>query len=847
VKRTLWLLPVLFIICTLAACNRPQARIKPVVGYEKSEDTETVVLENSYLQLRFLPETAGIILVDKSSGREWHSTPADALSDRTATVVVMDSMKSQFSLQYANVSGVGETLYSSSQSIDRGAFEYKLIDAVTLEVNYTVGNVPRTFLIPPAIPESRMLPFLDKMELDDRRKIETSYRLYDIDNLRSNDNRSELLSLYPDLSNEKVYVLRENTQEFMKEQIEEFFDAVGYTREDYLDDASRYPSSSGADRPAFSITFRYSLDGRSLVVNIPFDSIGYSINYPIIRLDVLPFMGAGGLEDEGYLLVPDGSGALIYFNNKKQSQLASINSVYGWDEGMPRDVVVSENRAPYPVFGIQKNGAALLCVIEEGASYAYVQADVSGRNAAYNRVFAYFDMIHGAIMDISGRSDRAVYLYEYGLPQGEQITMRYTVCESDGYVGMAKEYRSQLLRRFPELGRRPAITSLPVAVEVVGAVNKTQHRLGIPFDLPLKLTSYKETEGMINDFVRLGWKNVNVKLTGWFNRSYEHTVPGRINLIGILGSKKDFTNIVSAAEKNNFILYPEADFVYVRDLRMFDGFSLYRDASRYVSRKRVERYPFSFVWFGERIRWGKISYLARPAVTMKMIDSFKKDASSLELNNFAFRNMGARLGGDYNERRHVSREASMIMRQEKLAELSGAGNKILLSTGYVYSAPWANFITDMALDCQGFGITDVSVPFYQIVLHGLVPYTGRAINLAEDYTKNLLKTIEGGAGLYFSFMTEETVELQETKFRQFYANEYGKWIGDADALVRRFTSDFAGLHGQAIDDHVILSPEVTVTVYEDGTRVVVNRSDKPWNYNGRILNADSYIVLRRGE
>jgi hypothetical protein len=187
------------------------------------------------------------------------------------------------------------------------------------------------------------------------------------------------------------------------------------------------------------------------------------------------------------------------------------------------------------------------------------------------------------------------------------------------------------------------------------------------------------------------------------------------------------------------------------------------------------------------------------------------------------------------------------MRQEKLAELSGAGNKILLNTGYVYSAPWANFITDMALDCQGFGITDVSVPFYQIVLHGLVPYTGRAINLAEDYTKNLLKTIEGGAGLYFSFMTEETVELQETKFRQFYANEYGKWIGDADALVRRFTSDFAGLHGQAIDDHVILSPEVTVTVYEDGTRVVVNRSDKPWNYNGRILNADSYIVLRRGE
>jgi hypothetical protein len=169
---------------------------------------------------------------------------------------------------------------------------------------------------------------------------------------------------------------------------------------------------------------------------------------------------------------------------------------------------------------------------------------------------------------------------------------------------------------------------------------------------------------------------------------------------------------------------------------------------------------------------------------------------------------------------------------------------MLMNTGYVYSAPWADIITDMALDCQGFGITDVSVPFYQIALHGLVPYTGRAINLAEDYTKNLLKTVESGAGLYFSFTTEEAVELQETKFRQFYANEYSKWVGDADTLVRKFSADFAGLHNQAIVDHNILSHEVTVTVYENGTRVVVNSSDHAWNYDGTVIHANSYIVLR---
>jgi hypothetical protein len=486
----------------------------------------------------------------------------------------------------------------------------------------------------------------------------------------------------------------------------------------------------------------------------------------------------------------------------------------------------------------------LLCVIEEGASYAGVRADVSGRNSSWNNVYPRFNIVHGAIIDISGRSDRAVYLYEKNLPEGEGITLRYTPCASDGYAGMAKEYRSWLMRKYPSLGVS-AESGVPIAIEIPGAVNKTRHRLGIPFDLPLKLTSYKEAEGMIEDFARWGWKNVRIKLTGWFNRSVDHSVPNKIKLIGDLGSKKDFKNLVSAAEKNGYAVFPDADFLYMRDVKPFGGFSLYRDAARYVNRKRIEKYPYSFVWFGERIRWAKISYLARPVYMMSLIDNFSHKAAKLGLNNIAFRSLGAKLSGDYHEKRLVSREASMKMRQEKLAELSGKGTGVLLNTGHAYAVPWAGFITDMAIDDQSFGITDASVPFYPMTLHGLVPYTGPAINLAEDYTKNLLKTVESGAGLYFSFMAEETSVLQETKFRQFYANEYNEWAADANALYQQFTADFAGLYGQAITDHVIVAPGLTLTEYEDGRRVIVNANNSAADYNGVVINAHSYAVLRR--
>jgi hypothetical protein len=807
------------------------------------EEREDIVIENNYLHLRFLPDTAEIILTDKTSGVQWRSNPPNPDNDKTADVVTKQLMESQFSLDYADNSGVGMTLQSGIYSVQRDAYEYEVVNGA-LEVRYTVGDLARNYRIPPAMSEDRMDVYLDQMEWEERGLVETVYRLYDINNLRLNDDRNQLLTDFPELSRIKLWVLRTNSPEYMKEIAEESFRNAGYTMEDFVEDSMRYELTGGAVKPAFSITLRYILDGKSLIVNVPFDKIGYRPAYPITQLALLPFMGSGDINDTGYMLVPDGSGSLIYFNNQKYNQVPYNIRVFGWDEAMPREAIVSDNKALFPAFGIHKNGAALFCVIEEGSAYASVRADVSGRNSSWNRVYPTFEMIHGALMDIADRNQRAVFLYEAVLPENENITLRYTPCAEPGYMGMAKEYRSWLVKNNPILQSKNAVGGIPLAVEIIGAVNKTQHRLGLPMDLPLKLTSYKEAEKMINDFAGFGWKNVHVKLNGWFNRSVDHTVPTKIKLIKTLGSKRDFERIINAAQQNDFNIYPEVDFMFMRDVKLFSGFSLYSDAARYVNRERVQRYPYSFIWFGERKQWGKLNYLARPVAMERLIDNYRKQAKKYGINNIAFRNMGSRLAGDYHERRHISREASMTLRRKKFEELYQSDNKIIFHSGFVYSVPWASVILDMIITDQSFGITDTSVPFLPIVLHGLVPYTGRAINLAEDYTKNLLKTIESGAGLYFSFMTEETAELQETKFRQFYANEYGKWAGDADTLYKKFNADFGHLYNQYIVNHEILSIDVTITEYEDGTRVIVNASDNEYNYNGYNLKADSYIVLK---
>jgi hypothetical protein len=825
-----------------AACGKAEVVERNIEMYGYDGKTDELRLDNEFLELRFIPETASVILTDKATGAVWRTNPENAAEDLAADGITKQLMQSQLSVTYADSTGAGMSLNSFKYSVDKSMYEYAVIDN-GIEVSYTIGDIVRVYIIPNALPEWRMAELTGAMDSAAKRSVEDNYRLYDINRLRSTDDKAALLEAYPTLAEEKIWIMRDTVQDFMKEKLEETFADAGYTEDDYRGDMERYGVYTQVEKPMFNVTLRYELDADSLLVSVPFDKISYSNNYPITYLNVLPFFGAGSTDDEGYLFVPDGSGALIYFNNGRETQLAYNVNIYGWDECVRRNLIVNDEKAAFPVFGIKKNENTLLCVIEEGSSYASIGADVSGRNCSYNSVSAAFSMLHSASMDISSKSDRAVILYENGLPEGERIAERFTPCKEDGYVGMAKEYRGYLEQKYPSRNELPN-GGVPIAVEIIGAVDKTQTRFGMPFDLPLKLTTYREAEGMVSDFADMGWTDVQIKLLGWFNGGVQHSVPVNIKPVPELGSAKDLKSLVSAAKNNGFDFYAEGDFLFMRDNSLFDGFSLNSDAARYVSRERVESYPYSFVWFGERKRWGKLSYLARPDYMMDLIDGFAGKISEYGADGIAFRTMGSRLASDYDEKRRTSRERTKNLQSAKLSELSDKGVKTMVSTGNVYAAAHADFITDLPLTDQSFGITDVAVPFYGIVLHGRIPYAGEAINLSEDYRLNLLKTAENGAGLYFSFMTEETAVLQETNFRQFYSNEYAKWISDADALYKQFAADFGGLYNKTIEGHEILDKNVAVTVYEDGTKVYTNANNYDYDRNGMTIPAFGYKVAR---
>jgi len=160
-----------------------------------------------------------------------------------------------------------------------------------------------------------------------------------------------------------------------------------------------------------------------------------------------------------------------------------------------------------------------------------------------------------------------------------------------------------------------------------------------------------------------------------------------------------------------------------------------------------------------------------------------------------------------------------------------------------YAVAKADLILDMDVDSDHHSLLDESIPFFPIVLHGLVEYTGDALNVTADFTNNLLNCAETGAGLYFTFMHNEGMDLAESDYTYLFGANYDSWKDDAIKWYQRFKTDFAGTYGAEIEDHQIIASGIRMTKFSNGTTVYVNYRTADYKLeNGDVIPAQDWII-----
>jgi len=837
-----------------ANAQTPRAEVSTTSGNSLAATQNPVpvsmvrVVENDYLELYLNQETAAVAVIDKDTGAIWHTNPEGRNEDPLASGHVRNLLNSQIAISYHTLTGQLLHMNSYFDSVRHGQFEVINI-ANGIRITYRIGREERIFVVPRAISVERMEQMiLNNLPEDRHRALLRNYRLIILDEIADESRRSNLLEQHPSLEEIDLYLLAENIAPFMKEQLEELILEAGYTIDDMNEDHVLHNVPVVEPRrDIFTIPLEYTLDGKNLVVRIPTEEVIYHEEYPLLSIRLLEFFGAANTEQEGYIFVPDASGALINLNNNKQHFQPFSAQIYGRDHSIPlAELTEITEQAYLPVYGLAKGNRAFFTIIEHGDALATVRADVSGRMNSFNSVFSEFTTVAADVLDVGALSGlNVIHVHQPRIFIGDiQLRFSFLYGENATYVGMAHLYQEYLVNRY-DLERLDAKEGIPMFVNVIGAVNIRRPFLGMPVNRIMPLTTYDQTIEILQSFKAEGINNLNLRFSGWFNGGVRHTLPMRLNHIGAIGGRGGFQRLLDYTSENAIPFFPDVGLTFVYADRLFDGFNPRDHASRLLSRPIARLQGFNIATLDNDADM-PMKHVLSPAVMPRVIDSVITGFNNLNIQSIGLRDAGFNVNADFRENALIDRQQASEILSDSVRSLKDAGLDILISGGNANVLPFADALIDMPMNSNQYDIVDHCVPFFQIVLRGFIEFAGTPINSVGNTRIELLRAIETGAGLHNRFIYNDNTILKRTDYDDLLSVNFGDWF-DVAVEKYNFVNDVTGnTQGERIIGHNIIEPGVHKTTFENGKQIIVNYSRYTVIYEGKTIEGENFLVLREG-
>lgn len=777
------------------------------------------VAENETLKLFIKRETAEIAVKDKRDGYVWFSNPVGHGGDPIASPLYKSELSSQLLLTYYNEKGQTYSFNSFDDSVNKQQFDVQATDR-GVKVVYRFGNVPaKTDNIPALIGKERFEQrILNKLADDEARK-QVTYK-------------------YRFNKEKQVYEVRK-LQDNVAAELSALLASAGYTKEDADEDnaANGAAKQEEGDEARFTIPVVYSLEGEHLVVAIPAKEVEFKPSYPLASVQVLKYFGAPDGSQEGYLFVPDGSGALIRLNNQKLNDEPYRMPVYGEDGTFDvKERIVTSETTRLPVFGLKRGDRAFIGIMEQGEALASVMADIGGRFVSYNSVNGSFQF---TAMDFytlsSGTKTSSVPMFQKEAYRGD-IRVRYAFLSgrSANYVGMAGVYRNYLISKL-KLAKLAPKGDSPFILELAGAFRKRQSFLGIPYESTESLTTYAEAIQLLAMLKEQGIESVALRYVGWFNGGIRHSSPESISVDRALGGKSGFNKLIEYAARNGIRLYPDAAF-----LEQYKGSG---GSAIFLDRRKAGIYEYDPVtYMKDTSRFSH--YVLSPVELPGKIDGFLDDYAKFGIGGLSLRDLGSVVNSDFDPSSPVDRQKALETIVRETGKLRKAAGSLMVSGGNAYALPYADIVVHAPTASSSMNITDEDVPFYQIALHGYVEMAGEPFNMDryENPRISMLKALETGSNVHYQWFYGPSSAVKDTDFNGLYALHYEDWFDEAAALYKEANPVLAKVRGQIITGHRKLADQVTETTFENGVTVIVNYGKTPVQANGMEIGAESFRV-----
>lgn len=586
---------------------------------------------------------------------------------------------------------------------------------------------------------------------------------------------------------------------------------------------------------AFTVAVTYTLKDGGFFAEVDCGKLQNTSSVRALSLSLLPYFGSSrGATEDGFLLVPDGPGALIDLSRSVKEFTPVELDVYGSDPSISTASEKSAGQpgAVLPAFGIRQGKGAFLALVEKGDVWSSIHAERAlGGDETENKVYASFLLTSNSRTLVKGVGDKSDYYTDFMAeqPHGETLSVcyRFLTQSNASYSGMAVSCREQLMRNGTLASSTVAEEDyLPFQLTVIGQAEVRASALGIHYTDSQTLTTFEQAYDMVQQMRVKGINAINLRYIGML----EESGSAGAGLNSSLGSRKRLQAL--------------ADYMKSEKL------DLYLDANLLTLSKSPWNYKKSAVGLnGRPIQWpvsGRVQGESGSAVTktyFRRMDSLGDSVESLLTNTknwpvdgICVNDAGRLLYHDFSKSTMTLSKTKELLASQN-APLS-VSHKLMVDTGNIYMLRGADAVVNMPLTSSRTSEDKsyVTVPFLQMVTHGLFDYSGPSINESADYKTAMLRAVEYGACPSFTWTYGDTSLLSPNNHTY-----YADWLVTATDYYAKANAVLYEVRGARITGHTEVADHVFRTVYDNRYSVYVNYNGKEVEVDGLVIPAMDFI------
>jgi hypothetical protein len=573
---------------------------------------------------------------------------------------------------------------------------------------------------------------------------------------------------------------------------------------------------------SYGFVFDVSIGLSSNGFFVDFDPSTIQENDTRFRLTGLQFFPYFGSAREnafpGYMVIPDGNGALIRTN--KQYDTSFQADYYGSDRGYGRTSIA---QLTMPVFGFihRVNDQGFWTEIESGAEHSTMLAQFWGRGTRYHRLTNRFNLrrVYRNIINRAGDGSDVI-------PPEHVLTpfrAHYRVLEGNqaNYVGMANAYQAQLVNR--GILQAQSYISMPIHLNWL----LTEQEPAFFGTSQITMTTPSHVNTYSRQLFEQGVKQQTIGLAGWSTDGYTYYAPYRTQF----ANRSSLANTIDSLQERGFETYLEQGYITSTSRSRRVDFN--RDVARNYSKLKMSRASSRFD--SDNLNF----YHLYPEQAYAMMRNDVRTFESLGVDGLLMRDFGNVLTSYYDGQRRNRTHTMGIL--EDMAQLMGS---FALSTPHAYMLAHAKHYMDVPITNAQLDLYTDLVPFVTYTLRGYMAMYTPYLNFNALGKERLLQMIDFGVFPSYLLTHAASTNLRYTYSNRYFTTAFSDFENDIVDVYAYVSAIYKDVAEGKIVSRTILTPGVTQIQYDHGVILYVNYRSQPYTVNGVTIRARDVEVVR---